>query len=87
MIEVGILLTALLFGGMVLYSLGFAAFVFTALPPDTGRSKIRRAFPHFYLFVLTISAGAVVIAAVFDQTTGQCQANRNLAKSRGFGRC
>lgn len=71
----------------MLYSLGFAALVFTALPLDTGRSKIRRAFPHFYLFVLTISAGAVVIAAVFDQTTGKCQTNRILVKSRGFDRC
>lgn len=69
MIQVGILLTALLFGGMVLYSFGFAAFVFSALPSDTARSTIRRAFPHFYLFVLAISAVAGILAAGFDQTS------------------
>lgn len=69
MIEAGILLTALLFGGMVLYTFGFAAFVFSALPSDTARAMIRRAFPHFYLFVLAISAVAVGFAAGFDQTS------------------
>lgn len=69
MIEAGILLTALLFGGMVLYSFGFAAFVFSALPSDMARSTIRRAFPHFYIFVLAISAVAALFAAGFDQTS------------------
>jgi hypothetical protein len=32
MFEIALLTTALLFGGMVLYAFGFAAFVFTALP-------------------------------------------------------
>lgn len=69
MIEAGILLTALLFGGMVLYSFGFAAFVFSALPSDTARLTIRRAFPHFYIFVLAISALAAIFAAGFDQAS------------------
>jgi hypothetical protein len=69
MIEAGILLTALLFGGMVLYSFGFAAFVFSALPSDMARSAIRRAFPHFYIFVLAISAVAALFAAGFDKTS------------------
>ena len=60
MVEFSLLVTALLFGGMVLYSFGFAAFVFTALPAETAGPLIRRAFPHFYLFVLAAS----VIAAV-----------------------
>jgi hypothetical protein len=47
-----LLATALLFGGMVLYSFGFAAFLFTALPAETAGATIRRAFPHFYLFVM-----------------------------------
>ena len=47
-----LLTTALLFGGMVLYSFGFAAFLFTALPAETAGPTIRRAFPHFYLFVM-----------------------------------
>ncbi|MGY6548716.1 MAG: DUF4149 domain-containing protein [Roseinatronobacter sp.] len=51
-----LLVTALLFGGMVLYSFGFAAFLFTALPADVAGPTIRRAFPHFYLFVLGTAA-------------------------------
>jgi hypothetical protein len=47
-----LLTTALLFGGMVLYSFGFAAFLFSALPPEIAGPTIRRAFPLFYLFVI-----------------------------------
>ena len=54
-----VLTTALLFGGMTLYSVGFAAFLFTALPPDVAGATLRRAFPAFYLFVM----GAAAIAA------------------------
>ena len=54
-----VLTTALLFGGMTLYSFGFAAFLFTALPPDVAGATLRRAFPAFYLFVM----GAAAIAA------------------------
>ena len=60
MLAFSILVTALLFGGMVLYSFGFAAFIFTALPAETAGSLIRRAFPHFYLFVLAASAIAAL---------------------------
>lgn len=66
MSEISLLVTALLFGGMVLYSFGFAAFVFNALPPETAGPLIRRAFPHFYLFVLACSAVAAAIAFAFD---------------------
>lgn len=48
--------TALLFGGTTLYAFGFAALLFTALPVDTARSVIRRAFPPFYLWVI-VTAG------------------------------
>lgn len=47
-----LLTTSLLFGGMVLFSFGFAAFLFSALPSDVARKAIRQAFPHFYLFVI-----------------------------------
>lgn len=60
MVEFSILVTALLFGGMALYSFGFAAFVFTALPAETAGPLIRRAFPHFYLFVFVASLIAAV---------------------------
>ena len=61
MTTLALLATALLFGGMVLYSFGFAAFLFTALPADVAGPTIRRAFPHFYLFVM----GMAAIAAAF----------------------
>lgn len=64
--EIALLVTALLFGGMVLYSFGFAAFVFTALPADVAGPLIRRAFPLFYLFVFASSAVAAAVALAFD---------------------
>jgi len=67
MIETALLITALLFGGTVLYSFGFAAFVFNALPADTAGPLIRRAFPHFYLFVIGTSALACALAALNDK--------------------
>jgi len=63
MIEVALLTTALLFGGMVLYSFGFAAFVFNNLPVETAGPLIRKAFPHFYAFVLITSALVAVLVA------------------------
>lgn len=73
---IALLVTALLFGGMVLYSFGFAAFLFSALPAEAAGSTIRKAFPHFYLFVIVTAAlggalmwlhdplGAALLAAV-----------------------
>ena len=61
MSTLGLLITALLFGGMILYSFGFAAFVFSALPPEMAGSTLRRAFPHFYLFVMLTAAIAAVV--------------------------
>lgn len=54
-LSLAVLSTALLFGGMTLYSLGFAAFLFTALPAKTARGALRRAFPWFYAFVPAIN--------------------------------
>jgi hypothetical protein len=51
-------MTALLFGGMTLFAFGFAALLFTALPIDTARGVIRRAFPPFYLWVIATAAVA-----------------------------
>lgn len=56
MLSLAVLTTALLFGGMTLYSFGFAAFLFTALPPDVAGATLRRAFPTFYLFVIATAA-------------------------------
>ncbi len=65
MSALALLISALLFGGMVLYSFGFAAFIFTALPGEQAGPLIRQAFPYFYLFVLvTAAAGALALIPV-----------------------
>lgn len=51
-----VLTTGLLFGGMALYSFGFAAFLFTALPANIAGATLRRAFPLFYFFVIGSAA-------------------------------
>ena len=43
--SLAILSTALLFGGMTLYSFGFAAFLFSAMPAASAGALLRRAFP------------------------------------------
>jgi hypothetical protein len=60
-ISLAILTTALLFGGMTLYSFGFAAFLFTALPAATAGATLRRAFPLFYVFVIAASTVAALL--------------------------
>jgi len=60
------LLVAILFGGMVLYSFGFAAFIFHALPPEVAGPTIRRAFPYFYLFVIGSAAISAILISPFD---------------------
>lgn len=59
-------MVALLFGGMVLYSFGFAAFLFTSLPAELAGPTLRRAFPHFYLFVMVTSALAAALVWSHD---------------------
>lgn len=56
-----LLTVALLFGGMVLYSFGFAAFLFSALPANVAGATLRRAFPHFYLFVMALASVAAML--------------------------
>jgi Domain of unknown function (DUF4149) len=59
MIEIfTLLLSALLFGGMTLYSFGFAPLLFTSLPVDQAGALLRKAFPHYYLFVFVTSAAS-----------------------------
>jgi len=62
-----LLTTALLFGGMVLYAFGFAAFLFTALPAPVAGPTIRRAFPHFYLFVIGTAGLAAALLWPLDR--------------------
>ena len=59
--SLAILFTALLFGGMTLYSFGFAAFLFKALPAQSAGATLRLAFPWFYLFVVVTAAAAALL--------------------------
>ena len=70
MTTIALLTTALLFGGMTLFTFGFAAVLFTYLPPDTASPLIRKAFPHFYLFVIITSAVAGVCVVAPDTMSG-----------------
>lgn len=62
-----LLITAWLFGGMLLFSAGFAAFAFKALAAAEARLLIRRAFPPFYLFVEGSAAVAAVLCWSVDR--------------------
>jgi hypothetical protein len=57
------LLVATLFGGMMLYSFGFAPLVFSALPAEDAGPFIRAAFPWYYLFVIVtaVFSGAILL--------------------------
>jgi hypothetical protein len=61
-----LLSTALLFGGMTLYSFGFAPMVFSALKADVAGGLLRKAFPHYYLFILVTAAAAAGALSVVD---------------------
>jgi hypothetical protein len=61
-----LLSTALLFGGMTLYSFGFAPMVFSALKADVAGGLLRKAFPHYYLFVLITAVAAAAALAGLD---------------------
>jgi Domain of unknown function (DUF4149) len=56
-----LLTSALLFGGMMLYSFGFAPLVFSSLPSDVAGGLLRKAFPHYYVFVLVTAALAAAL--------------------------
>jgi hypothetical protein len=57
-----LLISSLLFGGMLLFSASFAAFLFKSLPPVEASALIRKAFPSFYIFVIITSLIAALLA-------------------------
>jgi len=60
-----LLVCATLFGGMMLYSFGFAAFVFRTQPADVAGRMLRQAFPAYYLFVIVAAVAAAAVLAPF----------------------
>jgi Domain of unknown function (DUF4149) len=66
-----LLSSALLFGGMVLYSFGFSPLVFSALPMATAGKILRHAFPFYYVFViLTALIAAVALWSIDSLSAG-----------------
>ena len=61
-----LLITAILFGGMVLYSLGFAAFLFSHLPASDAGTILRKAFPVFYLWCIAVALVAAGLLVFLD---------------------
>ena len=68
-LSMAVLCTALRFGGMTLYSFGFAAFLFTALPASAAGAALRRAFPWFYVFVMATAALGALLWLPHDVTS------------------
>ncbi|MHA7816326.1 MAG: DUF4149 domain-containing protein [Pseudohaliea sp.] len=66
---VALLATAFLFGGALLYSSAFAAFLFRALPADEAGSLLRRAFAGYYLWLVATSALAALLYLGVDGTS------------------
>ena len=61
-----LLTAAFLFGGMLLFSVGFGAMVFKHLSPDQARPFIRQTFPYFYIFVLATSLVSTLTHLLVD---------------------
>ena len=59
---IALLLTSFLFGGMLLFSVGFGTLSFKFLEAPIARTFIRKTFPYFYGYVLVISALIVLFS-------------------------
>ena len=66
MTVLALLASSILFGGMVLYSFGFAPLAFAALPMDVAGRLLRFAFPHYYIFIIATAAIATLILLPSD---------------------
>jgi len=65
---ISLLLVAFLFGGMLLFSVGFGTLAFKFLEVDTARRFIRSTFPLFYLYVFSVAviASSILVFHNFD---------------------
>ncbi len=66
MVVLALLASSILFGGMVVYSFGFAPLVLSALPMDVAGRLLRFAFPHYYVFIIATAAIATLILLPYD---------------------
>ena len=65
---ISLLLVAFLFGGMLLFSLGFGTLAFKFLDVAIARQFIRNTFPFFYLYVISVAtiASFILVFINFD---------------------
>ena len=65
---ISLLLVAFLFGGMLLFSLGFGTLAFKFLDVPIARQFIRNTFPFFYLYVFSVAtiASFILVFKNFD---------------------
>ena len=64
-----LLTSATLFGGMMLYSFGFAPLVFKTLAIGEAGRMLRRAFRWYYLFILGCAAAGALLMFPFDSAS------------------
>ena len=64
-----LLLTSFLFGGMLLFSVGFGTLSFKFLESPIARAFIRKTFPYFYDYVLFVSALIVLFSFTISNLT------------------
>ena len=63
-----LLLVAFLFGGMLLFSVGFGTLSFKFLEPAVARKFIRKTFPYFYGYVISVSALTCLLSFTISKT-------------------
>ena len=66
---IALLLTSFLFGGMLLFSVGFGTLCFKFLEPSVARAFIRKTFPYFYGYVLVVSALIILLGLKISNLT------------------
>ena len=64
-----LLLTSFLFGGMLLFSVGFGTLSFKFLESPIARAFTRKTFPYFYGYVLFVSALIVLFSFKISNLT------------------
>ncbi len=69
MTALALLATALLFGGAVLFSFGFAVFLLKNTEEREARRLLRAAFPHFYALMIGMSALAAALVLPSDRVS------------------
>ena len=66
---IAVLVTSFLFGGMLLFSVGFGTLCFKFLEPSVARAFIRKTFPYFYGYVLVVTALIILFGLKISNLT------------------